>query len=148
MPFAATWMNLEVILLSEVSQTKKHKYYMKSLICRALKMIQMNLFTKQKDTQNQRMNLWLPGGKGRERELGSLGLTCTHCCIKNGQPTRTYCIAQGTLLNILFLKNKKGDNINKKRIVEVQYRKFSISLIWIPGRSEKWRNNKIIREEI
>ena len=28
MPFAATWMDLEIILLSEVSQKEKDKYYM------------------------------------------------------------------------------------------------------------------------
>ena len=33
MPFAATWMDLEIILLSEVSQAEKDKYYMLSLIC-------------------------------------------------------------------------------------------------------------------
>ena len=33
MPFAATWMVLEVVVLSEVSQTEKEKYYMISLIC-------------------------------------------------------------------------------------------------------------------
>ena len=33
MPFAATWMNLEIIILSEVSQTEKDKYHMMSLIC-------------------------------------------------------------------------------------------------------------------
>ena len=27
MPFAATWMDLEVIILSEVSQTEKGKYH-------------------------------------------------------------------------------------------------------------------------
>ena len=32
MPFAATWMDLEIIL-SEVSQKEKDKYYMISLIC-------------------------------------------------------------------------------------------------------------------
>ena len=49
MPFAATWMDLENIILSEVSQKEKDKYYMISLICGILKqMIQMNLFTKQK----------------------------------------------------------------------------------------------------
>ena len=33
MSFAATWMNLEIITLSEVSQTEKDKYHMISLIC-------------------------------------------------------------------------------------------------------------------
>ena len=33
MPFAATWMDLEIIILSEVSQTKKDKSHMISLIC-------------------------------------------------------------------------------------------------------------------
>ena len=33
MPFAATWMDLEVIILSEVSQTEKDKYHMILHIC-------------------------------------------------------------------------------------------------------------------
>ena len=33
MPFAATWMDLEIIILSEVSQKEKDKYHMMSLIC-------------------------------------------------------------------------------------------------------------------
>ena len=32
MPFAATWMDLEVVIVSEVSQTEKDKYHMISLI--------------------------------------------------------------------------------------------------------------------
>ena len=32
-PFAATWMDLNIILLSKVSQKVKDKYYMISLIC-------------------------------------------------------------------------------------------------------------------
>ena len=34
MPFAATWMDLGVIILSEVNQTEKHKYHKIMLICR------------------------------------------------------------------------------------------------------------------
>ena len=34
MPFAATWMDLEVVILSEVSQAEKEKYHMICLICR------------------------------------------------------------------------------------------------------------------
>ena len=33
MPFAATWMDLEIIILSEVSQKEKDKYHMMSLTC-------------------------------------------------------------------------------------------------------------------
>ena len=33
MPFAATWMQLEIIILNEVSQTEKDKYHMISFIC-------------------------------------------------------------------------------------------------------------------
>ena len=32
-PFAASWLNLEGIMLSEISQTEKDKYSMLSLIC-------------------------------------------------------------------------------------------------------------------
>ena len=35
--FAATWMDLEMIILSEVSQAEKDKYHMMWLICRILK---------------------------------------------------------------------------------------------------------------
>ena len=32
MPFAATWMDLEIIILSKMSQAEKDKYHMISLI--------------------------------------------------------------------------------------------------------------------
>ena len=32
-PFAATWMDLEIIILSKVSQMEKDKYHMISFIC-------------------------------------------------------------------------------------------------------------------
>ena len=33
MPFTATWMQLEILILSEESQKEKDKYHMISLIC-------------------------------------------------------------------------------------------------------------------
>ena len=33
MPFVVTWMDLDSVTLSEVSQTEKEKYQMTSLIC-------------------------------------------------------------------------------------------------------------------
>ena len=45
MPSAAMWMNLKMIILSEVNQTEKDKY-MILLMCGIFKMIQMNSYTK------------------------------------------------------------------------------------------------------
>ena len=68
-------MDLEIVILSEVSQTEEDKFPMISLICGILKkMMQMNLFTKQKVTHrhkfivNQRVS-WEVVGK---REIRSL----------------------------------------------------------------------------
>ena len=33
MPFVATWMDLDIIIQSEVSRKEKDKYHMMSLIC-------------------------------------------------------------------------------------------------------------------
>ena len=33
MPFAATWMDLETVILSEISQKEKDKYHIILLIC-------------------------------------------------------------------------------------------------------------------
>ena len=33
MPFTATWMELETLILSEISQKEKDKYHMAPLIC-------------------------------------------------------------------------------------------------------------------
>ena len=46
-PFTATWMNLEIVILSKISQTEKKIYPMAAIICGILKeMLQMNLQNK------------------------------------------------------------------------------------------------------
>ena len=45
---AATWMDLEIIILSEVSRGKKTNVISYDLCAEFKNMIQMNLFTKQK----------------------------------------------------------------------------------------------------
>ena len=73
MPFA-TWMDLEMIILSEVSQTEKDKYHTYHLYVESKKkMIQMNLFTKQKQTHRHRKQIY-----GYQREIRRLGLTYRH----------------------------------------------------------------------
>ena len=69
MPFAATWMDLEIIILSEVSQTEKDKYHIISLICGAKKKkIQMNLFPRQRLTDIENKHMVTKGeGDGRDK---------------------------------------------------------------------------------
>ena len=50
----AIWMDLEIIILSKVSQKKKDKYHMISFICGIENITQMNLSTKQKQTHRCR----------------------------------------------------------------------------------------------
>ena len=72
MLFAATWMDLEIITLSEVSQKEENKYHMISLICGISNMTQTNLSTKQKQTHRHREQIHgcqKGGGLGRD-ELG------------------------------------------------------------------------------
>ena len=64
MPFSATWMDLEIIILNEVNQTEKDKY-MISLICGIFKNDRNQLIYKTEiESQTQKTNLWLPKGKG------------------------------------------------------------------------------------
>ena len=50
-------MDLEGIMLNEISQTEKDKYCMLSLICETYKIIQMDVYSKTgTDSQIQRRN--------------------------------------------------------------------------------------------
>ena len=65
MPFAATWMDLEMIILSEVSQTEKDKYCIISHICGIQKNATDELICEEEiESQMQKTNLRLPTGDG------------------------------------------------------------------------------------
>ena len=66
MPFVATWMELENVILSEISQTEKEKYHMASLICGIYKEL---TYKRERHSQTQKMNLWMPE-EGILRESG------------------------------------------------------------------------------
>ena len=66
-----TWMDLEIIILSEVSQTERDKYHMILLICGILKN-DTNELTKQKETHSHRKQTYgyQRGKGGGERDTG------------------------------------------------------------------------------
>ena len=90
MLFAATWVGLEIDCHTEQSKTEKEKYRMTDFLCmQNLKRNdtneQINLFTKQKQIHRLREKTYCcQGVRSGEKELGSLGLKCKHCYIKNG----------------------------------------------------------------
>jgi len=65
--FSATWMDLEVVILNEVSQGEKDKYYMVSLIC-SIQTNNTDSFNNKMETdlEMKKTNLWLSKGKGEE----------------------------------------------------------------------------------
>ena len=68
MPSAATWMNLEIIIQSEVRQ-RKDKYHMISLTGGILKNdINELIYKTETDSQTQKTNLQLPKGKDSGEE--------------------------------------------------------------------------------
>ena len=63
MPLAATWIDLEIIVLSEVSQIEKEKSHDIAYIW-TLKSDTSELIDKTEvDSQTQKTNLWLQAGK-------------------------------------------------------------------------------------
>ena len=67
-PFAETQMDLDSIIQSEESQKEENKYCILKNICKIQKNGIDELICKSKiQTQMQKANLWIPGGK---REVG------------------------------------------------------------------------------
>ena len=67
MSFAVIWMDLEIIILNEVSHRKTNIIWY-HLYVESKKMIQMNLFTKQKQSPDIE-NKFMVSKKGRERGI-------------------------------------------------------------------------------
>ena len=67
MPFVLTWIDLEIIILSKVSQTEKDKYNM-ILFIRGIKKNDTNepIYKRERDSQTSKINMVTKG----EREGG------------------------------------------------------------------------------
>ena len=61
MSFVVTWMNLEIIILSEVNQTKTNVQSKKKDTNELISKMEI-------DSPTQKTNLWLPKEKERERD--------------------------------------------------------------------------------
>ena len=64
MPLAATWMDLETVVLSHKKKDKRHHI---SFTYGIYKMIQMNLFTKQTHRHRKQTYGYQKGKKGRDK---------------------------------------------------------------------------------
>ena len=82
MPFAAIWMELEIVILKEESHTEKEKFHEIPYMWN-LKRNDTNELAKQNKTNRKQSD----GCCDKDREKGQLGnlrSTCTHCCTDNG----------------------------------------------------------------
>ena len=72
---AETWMDLETVIQSEVSQKEKNKYHILTHICGIQKNGTDELPCKAEiETQMQRTNLWIPRGKGEDGMNWEIGI--------------------------------------------------------------------------
>ena len=69
--FATTWMDLEIIILSEVSQTEKDKYHI-TYTWNLKNNTNESIYKTETDSQTWKASLWLPKGKGGGRGVGRI----------------------------------------------------------------------------
>ena len=77
------------------------------------------IYKTETDSQTWRTDLWLPKGRGRGVGwTGSLGLADANYSIEKAWAMRSYCIAQGTLSNLLE-QTMLEDNIRKVKCMYI-----------------------------
>ena len=95
MPFAATWMELETLILSEVSQKENDKYHMISLISGIQYTAQRNLSTEKKKVLDLENRCVVAKGEGEG--LGAWGKIDAECSLQHRLAMGSFCVALGTL---------------------------------------------------
>ena len=103
-PFAATWMGLETLVLGQVGQREKDRHPTMSLASGVWCTAQTNLSTEKKH-----VDLETRGGGCRRRRwgewrgwTGNLGFIDANCCLWSGWAVRSCCVALGTVSSPLW----------------------------------------------
>ena len=97
MPFAATWMKLEILILSEISPRKTNSIWY-HLYVESKTGTDKPIYGTETDSQTWIADLWLPRGRGEEVGwVASSGLTDGNYRLWNGLAMRSCCIALGTM---------------------------------------------------
>ena len=82
MPFAATWLDLEMITLSQV---RNRQIYYIVYIWNLKYNTNEHIYKRETDLHTQRTDSWWPVEEGvRQGRVGSLGLADTSCYIQHG----------------------------------------------------------------
>ena len=98
-PFSATWMDIQMIILSEVSQKEKDKHHI-SLMRRTYNATQVSSPVKQEQTHRHSTDLWEGRAAGQSAGL-EVWDQQMQTIIHRMDKQQVYRMAQGTIFNIL-----------------------------------------------
>ena len=98
-PFAATWMDIQMIIRSEVSQKEKDKHHI-SLMRRTYNVTQVSSPVKQRQTHRHSTDLWEGRAAGQSTGL-EVWDQQMQTIIHRMDKQQVYHMAQGTIFNIL-----------------------------------------------
>ena len=73
-PSAATWMEPETLILSEMSERERQIPYNITYIWNVIHGTNEPIYRKETNSQTWRTDLWLPRGRGRREEWGGRGV--------------------------------------------------------------------------
>ena len=65
MPFTATWMDLEIIIVSEINQAEKDKYSVITYMRNIKNNLGESIHKTETDSNRKQTTLYLPNGRGK-----------------------------------------------------------------------------------
>ena len=118
MPFAATWMKLELLILSEISQKKKDKYHDITYIWNLIYGTNEPNYRKVTNSQTWKTDLQLPGGGGGSGMDWEFGVSRHKLLHLEWKGKEVLLHSTGTI-SIHLLQNMIDDNMRKRMYIYV-----------------------------